>query len=185
MEMTTHDKRSIVLINKQFQIGQVAKFIAVHILALLIFGALIYLFLDSELDANLASAHVTYKNIRQMILPIVLTLSLLNILFSALLITFFVLYASHKIAGPLYRFKAAIDEVSHRNLRPGTDVRQGDQLHELASYLKCMIETLSEDLVTFRNKLKELKTSIAQQGEEEDLLGHVAEMEGIIDQYRT
>jgi len=61
--MSTRDKRSTVLINKQFQIGQVAKFIAVHILALVIFGSLIYLFLDSELDSNLASGGNTYNRL--------------------------------------------------------------------------------------------------------------------------
>jgi len=182
--MSTHDKRRTVLINKQFQIGQVARFIAVHILALVVFGSLIYLFLDSELDSNLASAHVAYRNLKQMIFPIVLSLSLLNILFSSLLITFFVLYASHKIAGPLHRFKAVIDELGHRNLSPATSIRQGDQLHDLATSLRRLIDTLSADLSTLKSKVAEVKAGVCSQDGKDDLHEPIAEMERLIDQYR-
>jgi len=183
--MWARDDRGRVLINKQFQIEQVAKFIAVHILALVIFGSLIYMFLDSELDSNLASAHVAYRNLKQMIFPIVLSLSLLNILFSSLLITFFVLYASHKIAGPLYRFKAVIDELGHRNLNPASNIRQGDQLQELASSLKRLIDTLSGDLSTLKSKIAEVKAGVSKTTDGgKDLHQPIEEMEQLIEQYR-
>lgn len=42
------------------------------------------------------------------------------------------LYASHKIAGPLYRFERLCEDVGSGNLDTSTQLRDGDQLQELA-----------------------------------------------------
>jgi len=130
------------MINKKFQMTLIAKFLAVNIMVLLIFGVLLYMFLNSELEANLYSAHVTYHNIKEMLFPIVITLSALNIFISSTFITIFVLYASFRIAGPLYRFDAAIKEINQGNLSPLLVLREKDELCACSESLQDMTKSL-------------------------------------------
>ena len=109
------NRRKIVLINKKFQFRLIAMFILLNAVIMIVFGAIMFLFLNSEIEANLNSAHVTYSNLSQMLFPILLTLSGLNIIISSIVIAGFVLFASHKLAGPLYRFNSVIDEMNNRN----------------------------------------------------------------------
>jgi len=78
-------QRRIILINRGFQLKLILKFLLVNILIMVVFGVSIYSFLNSELDTGLRSAHVTYKNIKDMLLPIVITLSVLSVLVSSII----------------------------------------------------------------------------------------------------
>lgn len=156
-------KRSIVLINKRFQYNLILKFILVNILILTIFGGFLFMFLNSEIESNLYSAHVTYSNISQMLSPIILTLSILNIIISSALISLFVLFASHKIAGPLYRFDQGIREICKRNLNVFLSLRKGDELYEFSNSLIEMVDVLKSDI----SKTKELVMEMEKLNTEE------------------
>ena len=51
-----------------------------------------------------------------MLLPIVITLSVVNLVAMSVATTAIVLYASHRIAGPLYRFNQALNAMGGRDL---------------------------------------------------------------------
>ena len=167
-------RRKIVLINRKFQINLILKFLIVNIAVMALFGALMYLFLDSEIEANLQSSHTKYKNMKDMLLPIVMALSLINVLVSSLIITFFVLFASFRIAGPFFRFNSAVTEITNGNLKPFVNLREKDQLFEISQNFKSFSERFCKDfsqLDQIRKQLEEtnvplkddsLKTSIQQ-----------------------
>jgi len=182
-EMAHEEKRSVVLINKRFQFALIARFVAVHAVILALFGVLIYLFVDSELEANLSSAHVTYRNLKHMIFPIVLTLSLLNILISAILIGLFVLYASHKIAGPLHRFKVVVDAIAGRDLGSVTQLREGDQLQETTSSLKALTQTLTGDVKDLRVRLAELRSCLSRGGMSDEVTSKLDALDELAARY--
>ena len=135
----SNNKRKIVMINKKFQLALIFKFLLVNILILGLFGIFLFMFMNSEIEANLYSAHVTYQNMSDMLLPIIITLSILNILISSAIITIFVLYASFRIAGPLYRFNAAIREIDQGNLKPLLKLRDKDELSAFSETLQSSI----------------------------------------------
>ena len=119
-------RRHIIMINKSFQFKLIVKFIIVNIIIMILFGIFLYIFLNSEVESNLQSAHVMYKNIKDMLFPIILTLSFLNILVSSIIIGIFVLYASHRLAGPLYRFNTALGDIvnsNHTRLSKGSFIK--------------------------------------------------------------
>jgi len=154
MEQVT--KRKVILINKQFQYNLILKFILVNCLILVLFGGFLYMFLNSEIESNLYSAHVTYSNISEMLSPIVLTLSILNIIISSVLISIFVLFASHKIAGPLYRFDQGVREICKRNLNVFLGLRKGDELYEFSDSLKEMVDVIKSDIIRTRELVVEI-----------------------------
>ena len=176
--------RRIILINRGFQYRMIAKFILLNIIIMVLFGVLLYIFLNSEIDSNLKSAHVTYKNVKDMLFPIIITLSIINILVSSMIIGMFVLYASFRIAGPLYRFNEVIKEIYYKNLNPTTSLRSGDQLYEFSVNLKKMIEVIAADIIEIRDKTSEIKELNKKGAAKRKLTEKIEELEGIVNQYR-
>jgi hypothetical protein len=142
--------RRLFLIDRRFQLGTAAFLFAVQFVLLLLFAGLLDLFLKSEIEANLYSAQVTYRNMREMLQPLLLTLALLNAVLSAVVITAFVVLRTHLIAGPLYRFQVVVDSLGRRETAPMTSIRQGDQLGPLAESLRVLVGTLGGDLEQLR-----------------------------------
>lgn len=176
------NQRKIKLINRGFQFRLAAKFIFLNTVILAIFGLLIYIFFHSEISANLASAHAAYTDMSRMVLPIVLTLSILNILLTAGIMAIMVVYWSHKIAGPLYRFNEALKEMGEGNLNPLTKLRVKDQLQELGDSLERVSELLSGDMIKAKGLIEEIKNDLDDRGA---LKEKVEQLEGVIGKYRT
>ncbi len=173
------NRRRIIMINKKFQMTLIAKFLAVNIVILTIFGVFLYMFLNSELEANLYSAHVTYHNVKEMLFPIVITLSVLNIIISSAIITIFVLYASFRIAGPLYRFDAAIKEINQGNLTPLLTLREKDELYAFSESL----QNMSKFFVTLTKKTKSISTDLQSINEDlknDKLAEKIKELDSIL-----
>ncbi|HPS58799.1 MAG TPA: hypothetical protein PK514_11900 [Spirochaetota bacterium] len=176
--------RHIILINKDFQFKLIIKFLLVNILVMILFGISLYFFLNSELDTNLRTAHVTYKNLKVMLLPVILTLSGLNILVSSIIISVFVLYSSHKIAGPMYRFNAVLSDISEKNLNTFVSVRKDDQMYECSDSLKKLINGLTMDISVMKSKLHDLKNLLEKSGVDVSVSEKIEELEKLVGQYR-
>ncbi len=182
--MDTDTKRKIVLINRKFQYKMVGKFILLNVVLLIMFGILIYLFLNSEVDANLKSAHVSYNNIKDMLFPIVISLSTISILISSFIIALFVKYASFKIAGPMYRFNQALKEMSDKNLNPVTAIRSDDQLYDCSRSLTNFSQIISSDFNELKKAIAEIK-GLGMDSANSELNEKIKRLEEIINQYNT
>ncbi len=184
MEQDNHKRRTRVLIDKTFQFRQIALFMAINLFMLVLFTCFTYLFFGDELKTNLASAHATYRSVWQMILPILLTLGLLNLFLSSILIFIFVLFASHKIAGPLYRFQIWIDELGKRNFQTITSIREKDQLHPLSLSLKQTTEVLGDDLRRLADGTGRLRQLLSSTAEGQESRKVVESMHELLSRYR-
>ncbi len=178
------NRRHIVLINKSFQFSMIAKYVIINIIIMVIFSIFLYLFLNSEVESNLHSAHVTYKNLKDMLFPIIITLSIINIFASSIIIALFVLFASHKVAGPLYRFNEALKDIFNRNLRTYTGVREGDQMYECSNTLTKAAHLLAEDISEIKARIIELKDLFKKGIQKDKTVEKLEELENIINQYR-
>lgn len=183
--MNSERKRKTIFINRKFQFKMILKFIIVNILLMLLFSGLIYLFLNSEIDSNLKSAHVTYRNINDMLFPIVISLSIINILISSLIISVIVLYASFKIAGPLYRFNVALREMSEKNLNPVTSIRSYDQLYDCSVTLTEFSEIIASDINKIKKEIDEIIRLNKKGAEKKKMAEKLKELEDIVNQYNT
>ncbi len=181
--MENQNRRKIVLINRQFQFRLIAKFVILNAVIMLVFGALMFLFLNSEIQKNLYSAHVTYSNLRDMLFPILLTLSIINIVISSVIIAGFVLFASHKLAGPIYRFTQTLEDMVNKIFKPFPDIRDGDQFIVFSRTLKQMSESVSGLLKEIKGKLTLMKSQ-TEQGNTQELKKSISDLSSTIDQYR-
>lgn len=151
---------------------------------MILFGVFMYLFLDSEVEKNLHTAHVFYNNIRDMLFPIVLTLSIINILIASIAIGIIVLFASHKLAGPLYRFEQVVKDIGNKNLRTVTGIRDGDQLVYCSDSIKTMVRMLKKDLQHINDSIGKLKRLVENKAKKSDILQEIEEVDRIIKEYK-
>jgi len=184
MTSTTENRpqqpRRIKLINRDFQVKLMSRFILMNAVILAVFGAVLYLFLSAEVGSNLQSAHVAYRTVGAMLFPIVLTLSLLSFVVLSVTSILVVLYASHRVAGPIYRFHQALRDLGQRNLKTMTRIREDDQLAEVASALDQMRDTWVFDVAELRRLTAELRVSAGESAKKP-----LDEIEALLGSYRS
>lgn len=149
-------QRRIVLIDPRFQFRMAAAFISLQMLLTAIFAFGLYLFMDSEIHADLASAHASYQSLSQMLLPIVVVLAVFSVTLSIILATIFVVRISHKVAGPMYRFRTVLEALAQRRIDPLTRIRPDDQLAELAVSLDKALGTVKTDVQLLQQTARRL-----------------------------
>ncbi len=157
--MTRSKQRRIVLIDHRFQLRLAGLFILVQVVLTGIFAFGLYIFLESEVQAGLASARAMYHTVGQMLRPIVLVLSAFNLAISSICVLVFVTLLSHKIAGPLYRFKTVLDELAARRIPEHTKIRPGDQLHDMSVSFTHAVDNLEADLNTLKDAAEALRAA--------------------------
>ena len=69
---------------------------------------------------------------------------------------------SHRIAGPLYRFEKALEQLKDGDLTTLVHLRNTDQLLELQNSLNSFIETLAKRMSVIKTKLEETQEALAQ-----------------------
>jgi methyl-accepting chemotaxis protein len=72
------------------------------------------------------------------------------------------IYVSHKVAGPLYRLKKTLAEVTAGNLNVVVKLRKWDDLKDLADHLNILIDELRTFVTTLRNDYKLLSEYILE-----------------------
>jgi len=138
-------KRSQLLINKRFQL-KFAFFVCSWIFALsMIYPIIIYnvfeYFLNSIGAVNPGSA-LSLEKIKGIENQVLMLLGVLQLLFLA--ITFLLsVFLSHRIAGPLFKLRRAMDEVGRGNLDQRIAFRKKDHFIELQEAFNEMIQSIS------------------------------------------
>ncbi len=153
--LTIPPNRRQIFIKKAFQRRFIVSVLLLIMASGLVSGLLTYWLAGNDLHAQMQTAHASIALAEQR-----LSLALLMGTLSAVFITgvatvYIVLYASHKIAGPLYRFEKICEQIGNDELDIVISLREHDQLHELAQAFAIMLDKLS-----YRKRLQ--KERIAQ-----------------------
>ncbi len=127
-------KRRRVFINNAIQ----TRFIIGVFLAILLSGLcsalLIFWLTGGDLQAQSQSAHASIINAWDRLG--------LSIIIAGTIAMFMVLYATHKIVGPMYRFKKICEQVGEGNLDTQISLREKDQFQELGLAFSDMVHKL-------------------------------------------
>ncbi len=150
-------KRSGYFIKKTFQMKIIFQFIMILILGGIISGLVLYFLASNELETKLYQAHMRIINTMDILLPIVIITSLTVVFILSIVTVYTVLYLSHKIAGPLYKFELIADEIGNGNLNVNVSLRKKDELLQLQTAFENMIENLQCKIMNFKNNLDKIK----------------------------
>ena len=157
-------KRKKYFIDKQFQTKYIILSIVMLLIYTLLFVAILFapFALQLSSDAPLAEQTEAARTLLTLHGSIWPALGIVILIMSSLSI-----FITHRVAGPVYRFKKVLAEISGGNLDISVKLRDKDDLKDLAEEfnlvigdLRGFVETLQEDHATFSVCISELEDKI-------------------------
>ena len=157
--MTTHAngiKRRQYYIKKEFQARFIFRFCLILILGAAATVALTLFNTQDTLTSSYVDSRLVIESTSLAIMPSVIFTTLMTTGVIGAIAVIVTLLASHKIAGPIYRFEKDIQRIAQGDLRHRIQIRKGDQFQELAVSLNGMIDGLSERVSAVREEAEAL-----------------------------
>ena len=159
MENIFPDRRRNYYIKKKFQRRFILKFLILMIAGVLISGVTIYFMSRGALTTTFDNSRLAIRSTADYILPSVLLSGIAAMIIIGSAAIIMTLFASHKIAGPLYRIGKDIDELASGNLNVRFVLRGGDEIKELAGKLDEMAVSLRSKTAAIKNAFIILESS--------------------------
>ncbi len=141
---TGNKKRRTVFIKRGFQTRFILWVVGLLVLCCLCSAAVLYPLLSSEMNTQLTSSHPNFEAAGGRLIIAIVLGNVLAIVVAALATAVVILYVSHKIAGPLYRFEMICEQVGSGNLDVSTGLREADQLKGLSEAFGKMLTQLRD-----------------------------------------
>jgi len=113
----------------------------------------------SALTTTFENSRLAVRSSSDYMLPYIVmsgTAAIVIIGFAAIVMT---LFASHKIAGPLYRIGKNIEDLASGNLNVRFGLRSGDEIKELAEKLDAMAQSLRSKVAAIKSAFRSLEAS--------------------------
>ena len=155
-----HNRRRRYFIDKAFQTRFIIKFASLVVIATAISGVIVYLLARATVTTSFENSRLVIKSTADFILPSVLLASaivIISIGFATILVS---LFASHRIAGPLYRLDKDLQEVTSGNLQMKFRLRKSDEMKKLAKSLNIMVESLKADVVNIKKLFLDVEEAL-------------------------
>lgn len=156
------NRRRLLFIEKKFQIQFIIKFCLLVTLGSLATMALLYFFASRTTTVSFQNTRAVVKSTADFIFPILVQTLLVVTILIALSTIMLTLLISHRIAGPLYRFKKELLKMKGGHLESEFKIRKGDQLQELAEILNELKCQYREDIAEIKSSCQELESSISK-----------------------
>jgi len=148
--MKDKNRRRHYFIDKGFQSRFIIKFCLLIIITSLLTGMLIYIFNRHSTTVAFDNLKVVVKSTSDFILPIMLQILIIVTFLIGLATIVTSLLTSHKLVGPLYRFKLGIDQMKTGDLSSPFSVRTGDQLQKTAYEFDMMRVSLKDSIAVLK-----------------------------------
>ena len=135
-------KRKNFFIDKEFQSKFIFRFCSVVLGAGLITIGILYLLANQSTTVSIVDSRVVVRTTADFLLPVLIQTVVVVTIMASLATILLALFASHKIAGPLYRFQKAIRSMEGGDLSSDFHIRHLDQLQDLSTTFNSMIKKL-------------------------------------------
>ena len=146
-------KRRNYFIDKAFQGSFILKFCALVTIGGVLTIGILYLLAMHSNTVAFVNSRVVVKTTADFILPILIQTVLVVSVFVSLATVVVTMVISHKIAGPLYRFRKVIQKLSEGDFSSDFSIRHNDQLQDLSKELNAMITRVGGELARLKNNL--------------------------------
>lgn len=148
-------RRKQHFIKKGYQTRFIFRFCLLVLVGAVISSVLLYLFGQGSLTSTFENSRLTVRSTSAAILPAVIYTNLITLGLITVATSFVVLYLSHKIAGPLYRFEKELIEIAEGDLTKVIHLRRKDEVTDMAESLNKMTASLRKRLLELQEELDE------------------------------
>jgi methyl-accepting chemotaxis protein len=184
MERRTFRRRNY-FIDKKFQTKFIARFSVLVFLGGIITIAVLYFFGTQSKTVAIINSRVVAKTTADFILPLLLQTVITVTIAVGITAGLLMLLVSHKISGPLYRFKKVMEALEGGDFSSEFHIRSTDQFQDLADEINGMIRNTKREVLEFKNKVVSLRQkldSLAENDLTEDKRMTLAELKKITEE---
>lgn len=196
MDNTTRPyRRRIYFIERAFQTKFILKFSALVAVGGLLTIGILYLLAMQSTTVSIVNSRVVVQTTADFILPILIQTVAIVMVIVGLAAVCVTLFVSHKIAGPLYRFKKVMQALAEGDFSSDFRIRHLDQLQDVANTFNNMIIKIRAELKALKDNFSSLKEKLDSISEYEiaehkrSILGELkrisAQLYKIIDYFKT
>lgn len=161
----TRPKRRNYYIDKKFQTQFMVKFCLIIFIGGLLSVGLTMLVSQDTLTTNYNGSKLVIEQTSMAIMPSVITATIVTTVVISIIAIGVMIFVSHKIAGPIYRFENDLKVVAEGDLNKKFRLREGDQFSVVVSSLNDMVGSLNEKVSEVYDDLDKLSV----QAKEENL----------------
>lgn len=149
-------KRRNIFIKKRFQTDFSVKFfILIAIESLMAIGLFIFIS-KGTMTAGYSGSELIVARTRDFFLPTLLLSNIIVVVLTAFAGVVVLLLASHKIAGPLYRFEKSLEKISGGDLTYRFVLRERDQMNLLAERINELNSRMDEVISVIQQNLDDM-----------------------------
>jgi methyl-accepting chemotaxis protein len=157
-----YEKRTQYLIDEDFQKKFILRFCTIVVVSTIFIGLGIFVLSQNSMTVAIENTRVLVKPTNDFILPILIITLLGVALISAVIVVFMTLFASHKIAGPVFRMKREVELMINGELKRDFNIRDKDQFQGLAESLSKLSSYLVEKVGSVKSQSMELKSYLQE-----------------------
>ena len=159
MENTTYKRRNY-FIDKKFQLMFMMRFSVLFLIGGMLTIAFIYLLGMQSKTVAIQNSRVIVKTTADFILPLLIQAVIAVTVIVGITTGILTLFVSHKISGPLYRFKKVLEALEQGDFSSEFHIRLADQFHELADEINGMIRNTKQKVSGIKNNVVSLKQKL-------------------------
>ncbi|MBW1701681.1 MAG: methyl-accepting chemotaxis protein [Deltaproteobacteria bacterium] len=163
-------KRRHFFVKKEYQFKFILKFCLIILVGSIISTGLVLLFSRGTLTSSFEHSKLVVTNTATAILPAVILTNIITILIISLATIVVVLFISHKIAGPLFRFEKELKEIGEGDLTKVIRLRKKDQITDMAESLNSMTSNLRDRVLAIQTGVTQVLESASKQNAPEGLI---------------
>lgn len=160
-------KRRNYFIEKKFQTNFILKFCTLVAVGGLLTIGILYLLAMKSTTVSVVNSRVVVRTTADFILPILIQTVVIVTIIVSLAAMIVALFVSHKIAGPLYRFKKVIQALTEGDFSSDFRIRHLDQLQDIADVFNKMIARVRSELKSLKDNFYSLKEKLDNISEQE------------------
>ena len=168
------EKRKNYFIDKDFQTGFILKFCLLVVATGVFVIAVLYVVTGKATTVSFVNSRVVVQTTAAFIFPLLLQTLVVSTIVVGLATVIATLFISHRIAGPVYRFKKVLAKLGEGDFSLGCRIRPTDSLQDVATAFSTMLvnvrktfELVDKDLAKLKGKLDagdlgEIKKSVSE-----------------------
>ncbi|MDO9288168.1 MAG: methyl-accepting chemotaxis protein [Thermodesulfovibrionales bacterium] len=155
-------RRRNYFINKKFQTDFSIKFLVIIVIeAIMAVGLFLYLS-KGTLTTGYIGSELKISRTYDFFLPMLLLSNIVIVGVTGIIGIAVLIFMSHRIAGPMFRFEKVLDEISKGDLTYKFKLRQGDQFKELEKRINELTGTLDSKTGNLKSGLTEISKMLSR-----------------------
>ncbi len=177
------NKRRNYFIDKKFQTNFIVKFCMLVVVTGALIMVILYALTGTTNTVSFVNSRVVVQSTADFLFPLLVQTFLVSTIVVGLAAIFVTLIASHRIAGPMYRFKKVLSSLAEGDFSVSCKIRSKDALQDMVTAFNDMIARLRESFKLVDKDIKNLKAKL-ETGDLKEIKQSISEIDKALHHFK-